>query len=60
MISPLLQSAREHQQAGRLREAEQLYQQVLATDPYHAEALHQLGSLAMQSGSLDVALGWVG
>jgi tetratricopeptide (TPR) repeat protein len=38
-----------HQQ-GRLDEAEALYQQLLAADPGHAEALHMLGVLAHQRG----------
>ena len=36
--------------AGRLAEAEQVYRQVIAALPRHAEALHALGALALQSG----------
>lgn len=39
-----------HHQAGDLPQAEQLYRQVLASDPHHGEALQLLGLLALQSG----------
>ncbi len=41
--------------AGRLAEAEQVYRQVIAAAPRHAEALHALGALALQSGNAAVA-----
>jgi Flp pilus assembly protein TadD len=41
--------------AGRVGEAEQIYRQVLAAMPRHAEALHALGALALQSGQPAVA-----
>ncbi len=44
-----------HHQAGRLKEAEQLYRQVLAAAPQHYEARHLLGVVALQSGRLDEA-----
>ncbi len=42
--------------AGRLGEAEQVYRQVLAATPMHAETLHMLGLLALQSGQASAAL----
>jgi tetratricopeptide (TPR) repeat protein len=36
--------------AGQLPAAEQLYRQILAIDPYAADALHMLGLIAYQSG----------
>jgi tetratricopeptide (TPR) repeat protein len=45
-----------HHEAGRLREAEQLYRQLLGQQPNHAEALHLLGVLAGQVGRNDVAV----
>ncbi len=45
-----LQNALAHHQAGRLREAEAIYQQILEADPLHAEALHFMGVLATQTG----------
>jgi Flp pilus assembly protein TadD len=44
------------QRAGRLAEAEQVYHQVLAATPSHAETLHMLGVLALQSGQAGAAL----
>ena len=38
----------EHHQAGQLREAEQIYRQVLDIDPNNPEALHLLGVIAHQ------------
>lgn len=42
--------ARQHHQAGRLREAESLYRQIISFQPGHGEALHMLGLLAYQTG----------
>ena len=39
-----------HHRAGDLRAAEQIYRQVLGEHPAHAEALHRLGALALQTG----------
>jgi Flp pilus assembly protein TadD len=41
--------------AGRLVEAEQIYRQVLVAVPRHAEALHAMAALALQSGRPDTA-----
>jgi Flp pilus assembly protein TadD len=41
--------------AGRLAEAEQVYRQVIAGAPRHADALHALGALALQAGRPAVA-----
>jgi Tfp pilus assembly protein PilF len=41
--------------AGRLAEAEQIYRQVIAAMPRHADALHALGALALQAGQPAVA-----
>lgn len=48
--------ALQHHQAGRLHEAEQLYQMILTRQPKHAGALHYLGMIAFQSGRRDVAV----
>jgi Tfp pilus assembly protein PilF len=40
---------------GRLAEAEQIYRQVIAVAPRHADALHALGALALQAGRPAVA-----
>ena len=44
-----------HHQAGRLREAEELYRRVLKQEPRHADALHLLGVLSHQTGKIDMA-----
>jgi len=44
----LLQQAMQHQQQGRLNEAEMRYRQLLNTQPRHADALHLLGVLYAQ------------
>ena len=45
---------------GAAAEAENLYRQVLAVSPDHAEALHKLGVLACQVGRLDAAIELIG
>ncbi len=51
----VFQTAFAHHQAGRLREAEALYRQVLAAHPDNAEACHLLGLVAYQAGKQDIA-----
>ena len=43
--------------AGRLAEAENVYRQILATEPGHADSLHMLGVIASQCGQPQAALG---
>ncbi|MGD0387897.1 MAG: tetratricopeptide repeat-containing glycosyltransferase family protein [Tepidisphaeraceae bacterium] len=63
MPGPTIQQAFDlavqHHQAGRLGEAEQLYRQVLAQQPDHADALHLSGVLAIQAGRLDAAVEFI-
>ena len=54
-IDALFRQGQQLHTAGRLGEAEQLYRQVLAAAPRHAEALHALGALAIQAGRPDAA-----
>ncbi|WP_447978624.1 tetratricopeptide repeat protein [Candidatus Nitrospira bockiana] len=56
-VRALLQEAIGHHRAGRYGAAEPLYEQVLAADPTHAEALHLLGLTAYQTGRLERAAG---
>jgi tetratricopeptide (TPR) repeat protein len=49
-----------HHQAGRLVEAESLYRQICAVDPYHVDSLHFLGVLAGQVGRNDIAIDLIG
>jgi predicted O-linked N-acetylglucosamine transferase (SPINDLY family) len=52
----MLRQAMEHHQAGRLREAEQVYRQALTLDPGHPETLALMGILAGQGGNLPAAV----
>lgn len=51
-----LQLAVGHHSAGRLNDAADLYQQILAADPCHADATHLLGVVAHQSGDPPTAV----
>ena len=51
----LLRNARERHQSGDLQQAEQLYRQILAVDPDHAEAIHLMGMLAYQVSQYEAA-----
>jgi tetratricopeptide (TPR) repeat protein len=42
--------------AGRLAEAEQIYRQILAAVPTHADSLHMLGVVALQAGQPAAAI----
>ena len=55
-ISEALAIAIQHHQSGRLEAAEQIYRQILATEPNHADAIHLLGVIAHQLGKHDVAV----
>jgi tetratricopeptide (TPR) repeat protein len=50
----------EQHQAGRLNDAEQIYRQILAVDPRHADALHLLGVIGLQTGKPEVAVQYIG
>lgn len=52
--------AMQHHSAGRLFEAESLYQQILQADPNQPVVLHFLGVLAHQMGKRDVAVDLIG
>lgn len=55
-IHDALQIALQHHQAGQLTQAEQLYRQILAQQPNHADALNLLGLLVQQNGQTDIAV----
>lgn len=46
----------QHQQAGRLPEAEQIYRHILTQQPGQVETLYQLGAVAYQMGRRKVAV----
>lgn len=51
-----LKLAAQHQQAGRLAQAEGILRQILQQRPNDAEALHQLAILAYQAGKLPLSV----
>ena len=51
-----MRQAMQHHQAGRLPQAQAIYRDVLAEQPRHAEAVHLLGVLALQTARSDIAL----
>jgi protein O-GlcNAc transferase len=51
-----LEQAIQHQQAGRLTEAEKFYRQILTDQPRHAQACYHLGKIAQQRGELSAAV----
>ena len=55
-IPEALSLAGEHHNAGRLPQAESIYQKILQIDPAQPIALHLLGVLAYQVGNNDVAI----
>ena len=55
-IPQALDLAVQHHQAGRLTNAEDIYQQVLQTEPDHPSATHMLGVLAHQDGKNELAV----
>jgi tetratricopeptide (TPR) repeat protein len=55
-LDETLQIAVQHHQAGRLGEAEKHYQQILAQQPVHPDALHLLGVIAAQTARRETAI----
>jgi tetratricopeptide (TPR) repeat protein len=56
VIQEMLGNALQHHQAGRLKEAEQIYQQILAVDAGNADSLHLLGMIAYALGQRETAV----
>ena len=55
-IPQALDLAAQHHKAGRFADAEDIYQQVLQTEPDQPAAIHMLGVLAYQSGKNELAV----
>jgi len=51
-----LQSALSHHRAGRLKEAEEIYRQVLVAQPENSDALYLLGTIASQLGRAEESI----
>jgi len=56
----ILELATEHHRAGRAREAEGLYRQILDEEPGNGDALHRLGVLMMQREDNAAAIDLIG
>ncbi|OHC69807.1 MAG: hypothetical protein A3H93_12600 [Rhodocyclales bacterium RIFCSPLOWO2_02_FULL_63_24] len=54
-VRKLFERALEHHKAGRLAESKQLYDEILALDPKHADSLHLSGMVAYAGGDLATA-----
>jgi len=55
-VSAALAEALEHHQAGRVSQAETIYQEILRQEPDQADAWHMLGVAAAQQGQREKAL----
>jgi protein O-GlcNAc transferase len=55
-VAEALMRAQRHLQGGELQQAENIYRQVLQTEPLQSEALHFLGVIALQVGKNDLAV----
>ncbi|HVT89633.1 MAG TPA: tetratricopeptide repeat protein [Tepidisphaeraceae bacterium] len=49
----------EHHRAGRFKEAEQVYLQILQAQPKNPEVLHLMGVMGLQLGKLDMAVDFI-
>jgi len=58
-VDEAVQVALAHHRSGELRQAEQIYRQILAADPRHAGAMHLLGLVALQVGRPELAVEWI-
>lgn len=55
LLTAVMRIAAEHHRAGRTAAAKTMYQEVLALDPRHADALFLMGVLERQAGRLEEA-----
>jgi protein O-GlcNAc transferase len=55
-IQQIFDVALQHHRARRFPEAEQLYRQILAAEPKHFDAMHNLGVLCFQTKLYDIAI----
>jgi tetratricopeptide (TPR) repeat protein len=55
-LQDMFAAACQHQKAGRLDAAEQLFRQILVVDPHHADSLHLLGVIAHKNGNDGCAI----
>ncbi|MGD0461670.1 MAG: tetratricopeptide repeat protein [Tepidisphaeraceae bacterium] len=57
---PQIQTGLRHHQAGRLREAEEVYRRILIKQPKNADAMHLLGLVQFQHRRHDLAIEMIG
>lgn len=50
----------QHQQLGNFPQAEAILRQVLQAAPHQPDALHLMGTLALQDGDIEAAIRWIG
>lgn len=55
-VGSALDMAIQHQRAGRLEQAKEIYRKVLTVQPHNADALHLLGVAAFQAGEHEAAI----
>lgn len=58
-VSALFQQALQHHRLGELTQAQDLYRQVIQRKPHHFDALHHLGTIALQLNQPEQALHWL-
>ena len=58
-VQQALDLAVQHHQAGRMRDAEGIYRQILSGDPSNPHAMHLLGVLFSQVGQNDQAVDYI-
>lgn len=58
-VPQAMRTALAHHQAGRLPQAEAIYHQILRVVPRHPDALHLLGTIALQGGKIDEAIRFI-
>jgi tetratricopeptide (TPR) repeat protein/SAM-dependent methyltransferase len=59
-IDRLFARAVQHHRAGQLRDAEGLYRDILAVDPWHISSLYNAGLIGVQVGRPEVAVDLIG
>lgn len=57
--NPLLSTATEHRRAGRFRESEELCRRVLREQPDNADAIYELGLIALNVGKSELAAAYL-
>lgn len=58
-LSSHLKEAVEKHKAGKVTEAQVLYEEILRVDPAHADALHLLGVAHLQTGKAITAVEYI-